>query len=42
MYGYTPATWRYRIGDFRVFYLVDQTKQIVFIVSVDNRRDTYA
>ena len=39
--GYNPETWRYRIGRFRVFYLIDPTEQIVSILSVDNRRDAY-
>jgi len=39
--GYDPATWRYRIGRFRVFFMVDQAEQIVFMLSVDDRRDTY-
>ena len=38
---YTPDTWRYRIGDFRVFYLVDQPKRTVFVLSIDDRRDAY-
>ena len=39
--GYSPDTWRYRIGDFRVFYLVDQPKRTVFVLSIDDRRDAY-
>jgi mRNA interferase RelE/StbE len=39
--GYTPDTWRYRIGDFRVFFLVDQAERVVFILSVDGRKDAY-
>jgi len=39
--GYNPETWRYRIGRFRVFYLIDQAEKIVSILSVDNRRDAY-
>ena len=39
--GYSPETWRYRIGKFRVFYCVDQTERIVSILSVDDRRDAY-
>ena len=39
--GYNPETWRYRIGRFRVFYMIDQTERIVSILSVDNRRDAY-
>ena len=39
--GYQPDTWRYRIGRFRVFFLVDQADRIVSILSVDDRRDAY-
>ena len=39
--GYTPETWRYRIGTFRVFYIVDQDEQIVFILAIDDRKDAY-
>ena len=39
--GYTPDTWRYRIAGFRVFFLVDRAQKIVFLLSVDNRRDAY-
>ena len=39
--GYTPDTWRYRIGKYRVFFIVDSKKKIVSVVSVDCRRDAY-
>lgn len=39
--GYTPDTWRFRIGNFRVFFAVDQARRIVFLLSVDDRRDAY-
>lgn len=39
--GYTPDTWRYRIGKFRVFYVVDQEDQILYILTVDDRKDAY-
>jgi mRNA interferase RelE/StbE len=39
--GYVPDTWRYRIGDFRVFFLAEQNERIVFILSVDHRKDAY-
>ncbi|MFO7898298.1 MAG: type II toxin-antitoxin system RelE/ParE family toxin [Planctomycetota bacterium] len=39
--GYEPDTWRYRIGRFRLFFVVDGTGQIVYILSVDDRRDAY-
>ena len=39
--GYTPETWRYRIGQFRVFYIVDVDQQIIYVLTVDNRKDAY-
>ena len=39
--GYTPETWRYRIGKFRVFYIVDKEEQILYILTVDDRKDAY-
>lgn len=38
---YTPDTWRYRIGKFRVFYVVDQEELILYILTVDDRKDAY-
>ena len=39
--GYSPDTWRYRIGKFRLFYVVDDNERILYVVSVDLRRDAY-
>lgn len=39
--GYEPPTWRYRIGPYRVFYSVDNEKRIVFILTIDDRKDAY-
>ena len=39
--GYSPDTWRYRIGRFRVFYTVDTDDHVVSILTVDLRRDAY-
>lgn len=39
--GYQPATWRYRIGRYRVFYTVDEDERIVFILTVDDRKEAY-
>lgn len=39
--GYTPETWRYRVGKFRVFYIVDQKEQVLYILTVDDRKDAY-
>jgi mRNA interferase RelE/StbE len=39
--GYEPETWRYRIGDFRLFYLIDEHTRIVKVISIDLRKDSY-
>ena len=39
--GYSPDTWRYRIGKFRVFYIINQKERIVFILTVDDRKEAY-
>lgn len=41
LHGYTPDTWRYRIGKFRFFYIVDQEEQVVYILTIDDRKDAY-
>jgi len=39
--GYTPGTWRYRIGPYRLFYSADEDERIVFMLTVDDRKDAY-
>jgi mRNA interferase RelE/StbE len=39
--GYEPAAWRYRIGPYRVFYSLDEGEKIVFILTIDDRKDAY-
>ena len=39
--GYAPATWRYRIGPYRVFYSLDEEERIVFVLTIDDRKDAY-
>ena len=39
--GYAPATWRYRIGLYRIFYSVDESERIVFMLTVDDRKVAY-
>ncbi|MGA0368752.1 MAG: type II toxin-antitoxin system RelE family toxin [Kiritimatiellia bacterium] len=39
--GYEPETWRYRIGNYRVFYTMDNEEPIVYILTVDDRKDAY-
>jgi mRNA interferase RelE/StbE len=39
--GYKPETWRYRIGGFRFFYEIDDSRKIVFIIAADTRQKSY-
>ncbi len=39
--GYEPPTWRYRIGDWRFFYEIDEKNKIVFMLAVEHRREAY-
>jgi mRNA interferase RelE/StbE len=39
--GYKPETWRYRIGKYRLFYSIDEQVKIVFILTVEFRKDAY-
>jgi len=38
---YDPETWRYRIGKYRVFYVIDRSDKIINILSIDLRKDAY-
>ncbi len=39
LHGYEPNTWRYRIGKYRIFFIIE--KRIVSIISMDQRKDAY-
>ena len=39
--GYTPETWRYRIGVWRFFYEVDDVEMIVFLIAASHRGSAY-
>ena len=39
--GYEPETWRYRIGRYRIFYLIDENESIVSMLTVEHRKDAY-
>jgi len=38
---YVPDAWRYCIGKFRIFYTIDQEKEIIYILTIDHREDAY-
>ncbi len=39
--GFDPETWRYRIGSYRIFYLVNENEHVVFLLTIDDRKDIY-
>jgi len=38
---YKPETWRYRIGKYRLFYVIDEIQKTVFVLSLDLRKEAY-
>ncbi|MDI6690077.1 MAG: type II toxin-antitoxin system mRNA interferase toxin, RelE/StbE family [Actinomycetota bacterium] len=38
---FTPETWRYRIGDWRFFYQIDEEEHIVYMVAAHHRKEAY-
>ena len=39
--GYSPSTWRYRVGQFRLFYGISYEENTVYMLTIDNRKDAY-
>ena len=39
--GYAEKTYRVRVGDYRILYEVDQNKNFIGIVKIDNRGRVY-
>lgn len=39
--NYKPETWRYRIGKYRLFYIIEETEKIVYLLSIELRRDAF-
>ncbi len=35
--GYSPNTWRYRIGSYRVFYTIDENDKLVLLLIIESR-----
>ena len=38
---YKPETWRYRIGKYRLFYVIDESEKTAYVLSIDLRKDAY-
>ncbi|MFA5851578.1 MAG: type II toxin-antitoxin system RelE/ParE family toxin [Spirochaetales bacterium] len=41
MKGEYEEVYRYRIGDYRLFYTVSEETVILFIIDLENRKDAY-
>jgi mRNA interferase RelE/StbE len=39
--GYCPDTWRYRIGNYRLFYITDPEEKIIYILTIEDRKNAY-
>lgn len=39
--GEYKGLWRYRVGDIRIIYAVNEEKRVIRIISIDNRGDVY-
>jgi len=39
--NYKPETWRYRIGNYRFFYEIDDRNKIIYMIAADNRQKVY-
>jgi mRNA interferase RelE/StbE len=39
--GTLAGIYRYRIGDYRLFYEIDEEKIIIFIIDIEGRKDAY-
>jgi mRNA interferase RelE/StbE len=36
-----PETWRYKIGNYRLFYEIDEKEKIIFILTLELRKNAY-
>jgi mRNA interferase RelE/StbE len=39
--GWQPETWRYRIGAWRLFYEIDETEHVIFMIAASHRSSAY-
>lgn len=39
--AWDPPTWRYRIGDWRFFYTIDEKTKMVSMVAASDRKEAY-
>jgi mRNA interferase RelE/StbE len=39
--NWDPPAWRYRVGDWRFFYEIDEKQRIVSMTAADHRKEAY-
>jgi mRNA interferase RelE/StbE len=39
--GEYKEIYRFRIGDYRLFYTVNEKEFIIFVINIENRKDAY-
>lgn len=39
--GKYKGIYRFRIGDYRLFYKIDKDEALIFIINIENRQDAY-
>ncbi len=39
--NYKPETWRYRIGNYRAFYEINDIEKIVYMIGISTRQNAY-
>jgi mRNA interferase RelE/StbE len=39
--GTYKDVFRFRIGDFRLFYKIEDSESIVFVIDIEDRKDAY-
>lgn len=39
--GYDPEIWRYRGGKYRIFYVIDESEKIVYLLYIELRINAY-
>jgi mRNA interferase RelE/StbE len=39
--NWEPPTWRFRIGDWRFFYEIDEKARVIFMIAAHHRKEAY-
>lgn len=39
--NWKPPTWRYRVGDWRFFYEIDEQEKTVYLIAAYHRGEAY-